>query len=63
MVLMSSSGDADTENRLMRMARGEGGERGACGASNMETYTTVWKIGSGNLPYDSGNSHQRSAMT
>ena len=43
--------------------RGRGGEGGMYGASNMETYITVWKIDSGNLLYDSGNSNQRSAMT
>ena len=43
--------------------RGRRGEGGMYGASYMETYSTIWKIDSGNLPYDSGSLNQRSAMT
>ena len=50
----SSSGDPDTENRLMdKVGQGEEGER--YGESNMETYITLCKIDSTwELLYDSG---------
>ena len=44
--MQCSNGDADIENRLMDMGGGQEGEGGMCGESNMETYTTISKIGS-----------------
>ena len=47
MYLQSLSGDTDIENRLMdTAARGEEGEGGRYGESNMETYVTICKIDS-----------------
>ena len=56
--LQGSTGDADTENRLITWC-GEEEEGGIYRESNMETYTLpyVKYIASRNLLYDSGNSN------
>ena len=55
----ASSGDADTENRLMDKGVGEEAEGEMYGGSGVEEYTLPYvnQTVSGNLLHDSGNSN------
>ena len=60
-----SNGEADIENRLMDMGKGEDGEDEMNGERSMEAYALSYikQIANGNLLYDSGNSNWGSVTT